>query len=194
VLLVEGPTEYKTMPLLAANLGIDIVNDGIMLVDSDGYGNMVQIKNVINLLKNTATEVYALSDNHAPEQGRLKDLEDNLDQNNYVKLEKSFEDSFGTEILVQALKNILEKQGHSFDNSEITNLKKDLSFTASKAFEVLRKYYLQKTMSVLGKVNLGQSIANVVAEKIELRGKSKPEELLVRIHKKVDEQMNLEPA
>jgi hypothetical protein len=29
LIIVEGPTEYETMPLLAANLGIDIVNEGI---------------------------------------------------------------------------------------------------------------------------------------------------------------------
>jgi predicted ATP-dependent endonuclease of OLD family len=78
VLIVEGPTEYETMPLLAANLGIDIVNEGIMFLDSKGYGNMIQIKNIIDFLKNNATEIYALSDNHASDQGKLKDIKDNL--------------------------------------------------------------------------------------------------------------------
>jgi predicted ATP-dependent endonuclease of OLD family len=40
VLFVEGDSEFKTIPLLASNLSIDIVNDGIRIVDSEGYGNM----------------------------------------------------------------------------------------------------------------------------------------------------------
>src|SRR5688500_16685966 len=74
VLFVEGYSESKTIPLLASNLGIDIVNDGIRILDSEGYGNMRQIKNIIDLLKDTSTEVYALSDNHAAHQGTLDDL------------------------------------------------------------------------------------------------------------------------
>jgi len=194
VLFVEGKTERKTMELLADNLGIDIVSDGIMLVDSEGYGNLIQIKNIIDLLKDNSTKVYALFDDHAAEQGKLKDIEARLDQNNYIKLEKNFEDSFNKEILIQALKDILEADGHTFNDSEITNLKNDLASKESKAYGVLRKYYSQKTNGNLSKISLGESIANVLAKRGELRGKSKPEELLLRIHKNVYEQMNLEPT
>ena len=75
VLFVEGDSEEKIMPLLACNLGIDIVNDGIRIVDSEGYENMRQIKNIIELLENTDTEVYTLFDNRAENQGELKDIQ-----------------------------------------------------------------------------------------------------------------------
>ena len=44
-------------------------SEGIRIMDSEGYGNMIQIKNIIDLLKDNGTEVYALFDNHA-EQAR----------------------------------------------------------------------------------------------------------------------------
>ena len=194
VFFVEGHSEYKTLPLLASNLGIDIVNDGIRLVNSEGYGNMIQIKNIIELLKDTTTEVYALFDNHAANQGELQDIKHCLNQNNYIELPNNFEGSFNREILVKALSTILDSEGHSLNNSEITTIEQDLKSQPLDAFEVLSKAYKKKTQirAKLSKVCLGESIASELKENHQFLGKSKPEELLKRIHDKVEEKMNLE--
>jgi hypothetical protein len=88
VLFIEGESEENTIPLLARNLDIDIVNDGIRILNSKGYGNMRQIENIIDLLKDTDTEVYALFDNHAYGQRKLNDIKNRLEKDNYIELEK----------------------------------------------------------------------------------------------------------
>jgi hypothetical protein len=138
-----------------------------------------------------ATEVYALSDNHASEQGKLKDLEDNLHQKNYVKLDKHFEGSFDKEVLIQALKDILEVEGHSFNDPEIQNVRQYLTSNESKAYDILTSAYQRetKTEDKLSKVLLGKSIANILSKKKEYLEKSEPEKLLKRIHNEVNERM-----
>lgn len=193
VLFVEGDSENKSIPLLANNLKIDIVNDGIRIVDSKGYGNMKQIKNIIDLLVDTKTEVYALSDNHDKDQGELKDIKDHLAKINYVKLEKDFEDSFDKEILIKALQEILHEENHSLDDSDIVTIKQHLASEGSRPFKVLNREYQRKIMTTdkLSKVRLGEKIAKLLTKSGYLE-KSEPEKLIRRIHDNVIQQLNLE--
>jgi predicted ATP-dependent endonuclease of OLD family len=46
VLFVEGETEEKNIPLLAKNNDIDIVDQGVRILNSRGYGNMKQLENI----------------------------------------------------------------------------------------------------------------------------------------------------
>jgi AAA15 family ATPase/GTPase len=191
VLFVEGDSEFNTIPLLASNLGIDIVYDGIRIADSKGYGNMRQIKNIIDLLKDTATEVYALSDNHAAHQGSLDDLKTLGDH--YTELPKNFEDSFNTDILIEAFQDTLQEENLKLSDTEIATLRNDLTMSSSNTFGVLVDTYRRKTRSQNkpSKVRLGEHIASKLAKSPHL-GKSEPEKLIVKIHDKVTQQMNLE--
>jgi AAA15 family ATPase/GTPase len=193
VLFVEGHSESKTIPLLASNLGVDIVNDGIRIVDSEGYGNMIQIKNIIDLLKDTATEVYALFDNHAAQQGDLLDIKTRLDKRNYTELPRNFEDSFNVEVLAKALQTILHEKSNPLSDKEVTTVKKDLT-SRSNAYEVLSNTYQGKlrTADKLSKIQLGEHIANVLKNESACLGNSEPEKLIKNMHNNIIRQMNLE--
>jgi hypothetical protein len=44
------------------------------------------------------------------ELGELKDIINRVNANNYIELVKEFEDSFGEEILIKALQDILQQE------------------------------------------------------------------------------------
>lgn len=97
--------------------------------------------------------------------------------------------------MVKALSTILDSEGQSLSNSEITTIEQGLTSQSSEAFEVLSNAYQKKTkrQTKLSKVRLGESIASELRKNnYQFLGKSKPEELLKRIHDKVEEKMNLE--
>jgi AraC-like DNA-binding protein len=152
---------------------------------------MRQIKNIIDLLKDTATEVYALSDNHSADQGRLNDIRNRLGDN-YTELQRNFEDSFDMEILIKALQAILQEENHPLNDPEIATIRTDLS-SSSSAFKVLGDKYQQKIKppNKLSKVRLGEHIADMLKGSQYLE-KSEPEKLIRKIHDRVIQQMNLE--
>jgi hypothetical protein len=97
-LLVEGLTEERTLPLLGKLIDFDIMEEGVVIFNSKGYGNIVQIDNVLKMLNSTGTKVYTMYDNHTDNQKKLNDIENIIDQNHYLKLQKSFEDRFDGDI------------------------------------------------------------------------------------------------
>ena len=143
-------------------------------------------------LRIAATEVYALFDNHAGTQGELKDIINRVNANNYIELVKEFEDSFREEILIKALQDILQQENRILNNSDIATVKQRLALPESKAFKVLGKVYQQQTHTTdkLSKVWLGESIARVLARETKHMGKSKPEDMILRIHEYVKKRLD----
>lgn len=190
VLIVEGHSEEETIPLLAKNLNIDIVNDGIRILNSKGYGNLRQIKNIIDLLHDTGTSVYAIYDNHKKDQGKLDGLKRALSTTHNIELIKDFEYSFGDDVLTKTMVNILLDKNISFNENEKDDLKIKLGNKETNTFDTLYNLYAQKTKELLTKVHFGIHLAKFLEINPQWKGKSPFELLLKEIHEKIEDQLN----
>lgn len=189
VLFVEGKTEEKAIPLLAKNLDIDIVNDGLRIVNSETYGNLVQIRNIIELLKDTGTDVYALYDNHRRTQGKLEDIQNTLSKSDHLELKKDYEYSFGGDILANTLKNILDEKGITVNEQEMNDLTNKLNDQINNTYEVMKDFYAIRTKVKLTKVELAEHVANFLNHNKALAGKSDVEVFLKHIHEQIEIKM-----
>jgi predicted ATP-dependent endonuclease of OLD family len=93
VLFVEGYAEEIALPMLSENMGIKLVDSGIGILNSEGYGNMVQLKNILSFLQSSGILVYAMCDPHQNQQGNIEDFKNGIDMNNLVELKLDFEAS-----------------------------------------------------------------------------------------------------
>lgn len=191
VLFVEGTTEEKSIPLLAKNLDIDIVNDGIRIVNSESYGNLVQIKNIIDLLKDTGTKVYALYDNHRKTQGKLEQIQKTLLKSEHLELQKDFEYSFGSNIISDTIEYLLKEKGFTLTQKEKSSLENDLGNINKNTYEVARNFCSQRTGEKLTKTELAENMAKYLNNNIKHAGKSEVELFIKQIHEQVERDLNM---
>lgn len=186
VLFVEGDTEDLVIPQLATNLNIDIVNDGLRILNSKGYGNLRQIKNILDLLKDTGTLVYALYDNHRIHQGRLDEIRSTLDRSQHLEL-RDFEHSFGSNILVKTMAQMLLNENVNLSDSDIKELELELTRDNKLTFDIMNDFYAKRIHKQITKEFLGEEIALLLKNNSQLAGKSPVEIFLVNIHAAIDQ-------
>jgi predicted ATP-dependent endonuclease of OLD family len=205
VLLVEGQTEEGALPLLANNMEFDIFDYGIRIINFKGYGKMHQVENIIDLLKNSGTGIYAIYDSHQDTQGKLEAILSELPSENIAELDREFEECFSNEILTEALCKLLSQYDRELNDEERNDILQKLSSRTKSAFRVLAEYYFETADYSLPKIDLGKAIASVVKERDEIlkskpeqsepeqskREQSKPELLLDRIRKDIDNRLRL---
>lgn len=188
VLFIEGETEEKNLPLLAKYNGIDFVDAGIRILNSRGYGNMTQLKNIVDLVRGTGTDVYAIFDDHREDQGELVEIKNKLDADCYDQLSGGFEDCFSDLVLMEAISKLCLQDKSVFNNEELDNIKKDLSSRNQNAMDVIKRHYFMKTNRSISKVDFGEALVKAAKEKGEV-GKSKPEQLLFKIQEKINKKL-----
>ena len=191
VLFVEGKTEEKSIPLLAKNLDIDVVNDGLRIVNSETYGNLVQIRNLIELLKDTGTKVYAIYDNHRNTQGKLRDIQKTLSKSDHLELQKDYEYSFGGDILANVIEDLLKEKGITISKQEKSDLISKLNNIDNNTFEIAKNFYAQNTKIKITKIDLAESIACFLNNNSDYLGKSEVELFIKRIHEDIEKDLNV---
>lgn len=173
ILFVEGHTEEKTLPLFAEIIGLDIIDKGIGIFNSESYGNMIQIGNLIDMLESTGTKVYALYDDHERQQKKLRKIEDKIPENRRVKLNGSFEDCFSKDVLVDSLKNLIKSKEIEYSTDyqkfdKYAELETILSKgnESNDVFKYICKYYYDITTRDINKVEYGKQIVDTIKDKL----------------------------
>ena len=186
VVFVEGYAEENALPFLAKNMEFDIVDYGIRILNSEGYGNMGKLNNIIGLLKSSGTEIYAMCDPHHEKQGKLKDLRDRIGGDKFVQLKVEFEDNFSDEVLMEAFSKFISNQGLSFDEND---LKKNLA-TATSAFNRIKEEYHTRTNRTLSKAQFARELGPAV-KKCDKVMESRPEVLLNQIRNNIENKLKI---
>ena len=184
VLIVEGPTEYESLPIMADTLKINLVNDGVMLLNSNGYDNISALENIIRLLNGAKIAIYVLCDNHSTSNRNISVIKQTIDNRNIIELGNGFEEEFDNDILTNAFEELLLEHQIKLEGNEKKELLKRLdSRNNAKAFKILCDFVheFKSLEPMIRKPELGIKIAQYIKRK-NLQGKSRPEKLLIQIH------------
>lgn len=184
VLIVEGPTEYESLPIMADTLKINLVNDGVMLLNSNGYDNISALENIIRLLKGAKIAIYVLCDDHSTTNRNISTIKHLIESRNIIELGNGFEEEFDNDIITNAFEELLLEHQIKLEGNEKEELFKQLnSRKNTKAFKVLCDFiYESKSLEpMIRKPELGIKIAQYI-KRNNLHGKSRPEKLLMQIH------------
>jgi predicted ATP-dependent endonuclease of OLD family len=166
VLLVEGGTEEKALPILAESLSIDFIKLGIKVINVEGTGNTTRINELTEFLRDSDTIVFFMVDNHS----KAVDTIDNLVRRKLVRkehifyFEKGFEDCFDNETLAKSLNEVAKDKGVELqvtvdELSSYRNINNKISIS-----KYLKEMFWERTKGQLSKPELGMKIARLVAE------------------------------
>ena len=187
VLIVEGATEYNALHLTAKKLDIDLMEDGIIILDSKGYDNLTQIENILKLFRESDIEIYILCDNHLKTNSKFSSLENLVSKNHITILTKGFEDEFDNNILIDAFKYMLDEKSISITSEETNELLKKLNNRKNKSVvKVFEDFLHDKAIDsiTIQKPDLGSKIVKVLEEKGQLK-ESVLGILIYNIHKDI---------
>ena len=151
VIIVEGDTEQKVLPIIALHIGIDLVENAIEIINVGGSGNSKKIKELVSYLKNSQTETFIILDNHKDSQTAVAELVRNgiINDKNVFSIDKGFEDSFPDETIVEAFNSYCK----DFRLEKIQRNDKPL-------FENIRKIYHTQTQNFINKPLFGLALVN----------------------------------
>jgi len=104
---VEGASEYEAFLIIAKKLGYELGFE-FRLWDLGGYGNIKNIKALLNYLKSSERKTFLLLDKNSEAAKLVEDLikEDLIVDAMYHSLEKNFEDLFPSEMIIEKMKEI----------------------------------------------------------------------------------------
>lgn len=187
VLIVEGDTEEKCLPLLAPALGLDLVKLGIRIVNIGRAGASARIDKLLEYLKESDTVPFVMLDNHSTAaKSKDKWIADKIVKpDNIFILDKEFEDCFDDELLASAAAAAAKTHGLnvSISGSGIASYRSSGKAVSS----YLERVYFEQTGHPLSKPELGLAIGELLA-KLKQRDKlTLPEEVL----KTIQEQLGL---
>lgn len=182
VLIIEGQTEEKALPILAESLSIDFVKLGIKIIDVEGAGNTTRIKELVEFLRDSDTIVFFMLDNHSTAVKAVHDLirQNQVKSKNVFYIEKGFEDCFDNETLVKALKGVAQDNGVELHlTAGELNAHRNDKISISR---YLNKIFCERTKGQLSKPELGMKIAEIVVANQPREVLTKPECYLKEIN------------
>jgi len=168
IVITEGESEEIAFPLIAADIGIDLIDRGVRIFNVRGSGQATRIELLLKYLKSSDTLAYLVLDNHGIIEGHVSDwIKQGLIDPKRVRIwPLEFEDTFDDETILSAM--------HSYNESEGVEVPldvHDLAKVRSNGAPVVR--YLQKlvfetTHRQLKKPALAEHLA------ISAKGKDEP--------------------
>jgi putative ATP-dependent endonuclease of the OLD family len=185
VLIVEGDTEEKCLPLLAQGLDLDLVRLGIRVINIGGTGAAVRIDKLLDYVADSDTVPFVMLDDHSP-AAKGKDrwiAEKIVDKQNVVLLPKEFEDCFDDKVLAAAVASVANLHGSTVN---ITDAGIAAFRTGGKAVVTyLEREYFQATGHSLSKPELGLAIGELLAKAKPKNALTRPEEVLKTIQQQL---------
>lgn len=128
-ILVEGHSEYEALPpifdVLGRGLGINLDKNSVEFINLEGKDRIQRDKIKTHLLKfmEKETSYFLILDNDSNVKQNIEDLKGAglIKDNHYLIWENKFEDNFGEEVILKALR---EELSEIFDNIDIDELKR----------------------------------------------------------------------
>lgn len=180
LLIVEGPTEYEAIPIIAQAMGINFDQLGIRMLPLGGAGETAKkrSKKLLEYLNLTDTQPYIILDNDQNVEGHLKTLEKAklIPPNNYRIWEREFEeDNFSDE---EVLQQVIQQAKERSSNLEISTemIEKERQAKQKEGKQSYLTTILEKIAHPyeIDKPELGKALAKIVADRIEKQEKYTP--------------------
>ena len=118
VCFLEGESERDAFSIIAQRIKPEFVFKlGLWVLG--GYGNLKNIKILIQYLKNTNRKIYALVDENSTAKKTIEELINDrlLEQENVCILNKNFEDQFSSSEIILSVKKLSRIHGFEFELS-----------------------------------------------------------------------------
>lgn len=182
VILVEGDTEERALPIIIDSIEEDMYKLGIKQINIKGKDKLGKIKAFLQLLKDSGIESFVILDKGERVKGYIDDLnrEGLIDKDNYfIWSKRMFVDCFKEKDVLRAMKNIY---GEKFDMTA-----KQLSEERKKGNsteKILDHYLYEKELGVLDKPALGEELALIIKQDINKgikREETEPEKVTKKI-------------
>ena len=189
VILIEGETEDRILPIISEAMGYDLLAKGIKLINIRGSGKATRIKEFLMYLKDSGISIFVIADGHKDIKNEIKDWirEGILKENNYTCWEEEIEDTFTVEQIIEAMKMVFQENDSDFylDGEELKKKKRESEKPISK---VLMKMLYEKGFE-LNKPLLGEKLGIILAKEIKSGGKreeTKVEKVIQKLVKLID--------
>jgi predicted ATP-dependent endonuclease of OLD family len=175
VIIVEGDTEEKAIPILINSRGKNISKLGGTLINIRGKDRLGRIQEFLTYIKNSDVKFFIIVDNEDGVKERMDDMtrQKLLTSDNYHIWSKgTFVDCFDERHVIQAMKNLYPKK---FDMTE--KQIKDQKDKGIPTEKILRKYLYERELGELNKPALGEEIALIIKEEITKEKERKETEI-----------------
>lgn len=173
LLFVEGPTEFRAIPIIANAMGISFARLGIKLQELGGYAeiSLKRIEKLLQYAKKDNTIAYIIIDNHQNSKKFVDDLIVRKDlpvERDRVRVwDVDFEeDNFSIDELIKATRQVVAKKGISITvTTEMIEEKRKYAPKIGIA-DILVALCEEQTFN-LSKPDLGEELGLMVAERIK---------------------------
>lgn len=182
VVLIEGETEERILPIISDAMGYDLAEKGIKLINIRGSGKTTKINEFLNYLKDSGIIIYVIADGHEDVSKKIKDWirEGLLNKNNYTCWDDEIEDVFGFERVISAIKMVI---GDSDDFTlSVEDLKKGKEESGKPISKVLKKI-LHENGFELDKPTLGEKLGLLITDELNNGGNREESEVEKAIRK-----------
>ena len=156
IVVVEGQSEERSLPIIASSLGIDFETLGIRVYGAGG-SRVTRIEHLLEFLKDSGTRVYLVVDEHGNMRRRISDWSNQrlIDEKHVKVWYLEFEDLFRPETIVEAFK--LYESDHDVIEITVPDIEKMTSPTVSINRFLGRKVF-EKTGRELAKPRFAECL------------------------------------
>jgi len=193
VVFTEGDTEDIVLPLVANSMGYDLIQKGIKVTNIRGAGKVSKIEEYLRYLKDSDVTPFVVADGDKQVAKKVNDWISAglLSKDNYKIWELEFEDCFGHERVVKAMKKLAEEHGFQFD-LDAEQLKQRCS--GKSVVKALSQWLHERHLPELDKPELGESLALILTEEIQKKETEREETEPERLIRKIVELLEPESA
>ncbi len=187
VLFVEGYSEEEAIKILAPALGYDEIGTQIRLTNLEGTGAVSRLKQLLDYLKGSDSEIFIIVDKHRETMREIpKLLEQRLLKEDHVTIwESNFEDTFQTKQIIQAMNNLCMQNQYKFSltSEHLENKRKTRG-----VYPVISEHFFQLNNKSLRKSDLSKELSYVLISEMRTNPQhnfSEIEQTLHQIMKKL---------
>ncbi|NOR48873.1 MAG: AAA family ATPase [Methanosarcinaceae archaeon] len=185
VVLIEGETEDRILPIISDAMGYDLAEKGIKLINIRGSGKTTKINEFLNYLKDSGIIVYIIADGHEDVSKKIGDWvrEGLLKEENHTRWDEEIEDVFGFERVISAIKLVID----DFPLS-VEDLKKRKEESGKPISKVLKQISYEEGFE-FDKPTLGEKLGLLITDELNNNGnreESEVEKVIRKIVKLVE--------
>lgn len=166
VIIIEGETEQEVFPRLANRISLDFSELGLMIINLGGSGRSTRLDALVNFLKYSDTQIFAILDKHSTTVKAVDELirQNIVHKNNIYFIEGGIEDCFDDGILTDALNSLAREkfeENNIHDQSHIASII-DIQSARNENNAIvngMKRIFHEKTGGELSKRDLGIHIA-----------------------------------
>lgn len=185
LLIIEGNSEERVIPLLLTEFNIDFVKHGIKMYNAGGSGKITRIEKLVEYLKDSDVWTFFILDNHEENTKKMDDLvrRSLINKECLYYLEKGFEDNFDNKLLSLALTSVARDKSIDI---EFTDEEIQKGRTEGQSLgHFLKNIFYTKTGGELSKPDLAEAIVKNADKEVLWDTK------IVKYLKKIQEKMTV---